>query len=317
MIMSKYRTRLPQLGGKLFLTDGGLETTLIFHDGIDLPCFASFDLMRTQDGKDRLRAYFERYLAIAKAERMGFILDGPTWRASPDWGEKLGYSRDALAAANRESVEMLLELRDRFESPDSPIVVSGCMGPRGDGYDPGTLMTADQAQSYHAEQLGWLADAGVDMITSLTITNIPEAVGIVRAAQQADLPVVISFTLETDGRLPTGDTLRAAIEAVDAETGSGPAYYMINCAHPTHFADMLAEGGAWLERVRGLRANASKRSHAELDAAPDLDDGNPVELGGEYADLLRQHGHITVMGGCCGTDHRHVEAISRACKHAA
>jgi S-methylmethionine-dependent homocysteine/selenocysteine methylase len=128
---------------------------------------------------------------------------------------------------------------------------------------------------------------------------------------------VISFTLETDGRLPTGDTLRAAIEAVDAETGSGPAYYMINCAHPTHFADMLAEGGAWLERVRGLRANASKRSHAELDAAPDLDDGNPVELGGEYADLLRQHGHITVMGGCCGTDHRHVEAISRACKHAA
>ncbi len=315
--MSKYRTRLPQTEGKLFLTDGGLETTLIFHDGLELPCFAAFDLMRSQEGKDRLRAYSERYLNIALAEGLGFILEGPTWRASPDWGAKLGYSREALAALNRESVEMLLDLRDRYETARSPVVVSGCMGPRGDGYDPGALMTADEAQDYHAEQLGWLASAGVDMITALTITNIPEAVGLLRAAQVEGVPAVISFTLETDGCLPTGETLRHAIETADDQTGGVAAYYMINCAHPTHFAGMLAEGGAWLARLRGLRANASKRSHAELDAAPDLDDGNPAELGGEYAELLAHHGQITVIGGCCGTDHRHVEAMSRACKHAA
>jgi homocysteine S-methyltransferase len=313
--MSKYSTNLPQVGDKLFLTDGGLETTLIFHNGVDLPCFASFDLMRTASGKTMLRDYYERYIGIAKAESLGFVLEAPTWRANRDWAEKLGYSREALAAVNRECIELMHELRDAFEDPASPMVISGNLGPRGDGYDPGKIMTADEAQAYHAEQIGWLAEAGVDMISAFTITNIPEAIGIARAAHKAGIPSVISFTLETDGKLPTGESLRAAIEAVDAATGNAPAYYMINCAHPSHFAEMLREGGAWLERLRGLRANASRRSHAELDAAPDLDDGNPVELGGEYRDLLRRHGQITVLGGCCGTDHRHIQAISQACAH--
>ncbi len=313
--MSKYQTQLPQLGSKLFLSDGGLETTLIFHHGIELPSFASFDLMRTEAGKETLRAYYERYIAIAKAHGVGFILDGPTWRASPDWGDKLGYSREALKVINRESVEMLHELRQAHENAATPIVVSGCIGPRGDGYDPGQIMSPEEAERYHAEQIGWLVETGVDMISAYTITNIPEAIGITRAAQQLGPPVMISFTLEIDGKLPTGDTLRAAIEMVDAATGSAPAYYMINCAHPTHFADMLGEGGAWLRRLRGIKANASKRSHAELDAAPDLDDGDPLELGAEYHDLLHRHGQITVVGGCCGTDHRHVEAITHACRH--
>jgi homocysteine S-methyltransferase len=313
MTMSKYRTRLPQMEGKLFLTDGGLETTLIFHQGIELPCFASFDLMRTAAGRKTLRDYYERYLAIAKAARLGFILEAPTWRANRDWAEKLGYSRDALAAINRECIELMHELRDGHEDEATPIVISGNLGPRGDGYDPGQVMTPEDAEAYHAEQIGWLAEAGVDMISAFTITNVPEALGIARAAQKAGLPVVISFTLETDGRLPTGESLRAAIEAVDAATQNAPAYYMINCAHPSHFEAMLDEGGAWLKRLRGLRANASRRSHAELDAAPDLDDGDPAELGGEYRALRHRHDQIVVLGGCCGTDHRHVEAISAAC----
>jgi S-methylmethionine-dependent homocysteine/selenocysteine methylase len=313
MIMSKYRDQLPHMGSKLFLTDGGLETTLIFHQGIELPCFAAFDLMRTASGKATLRGYYKRYLAIARAQRMGFVLEAPTWRANRDWGVRLGYSREALAAVNRECIELMDELRRSHEDEGTPIVISGNLGPRGDGYDPGQVMAADEAEAYHAEQIGWLADAGVDMISAFTITNTPEAIGIARAARGARLPVVISFTLETDSRLPTGETLRIAIETVDASTQNAPAYYMINCAHPTHFEAMLAEGGDWLKRLRGLRANASRRSHAELDAAFDLDDGDPVELGGEYRALRDRHSHIVVLGGCCGTDHRHLEAICAAC----
>jgi S-methylmethionine-dependent homocysteine/selenocysteine methylase len=315
--MSKYRSNLPQLGKKVFLTDGGLETTLIFHEGIDLPHFAAFDLMRTTEGQSTLRAYFEGYIQIAEKAGYGFILESPTWRASADWGQKLGYSSEELAAANTASIALLADLRREYEKPSFPIVVSGCVGPRGDGYDPGQLMSAEEAQHYHAEQIAALRDGGADMICAITMTNVPEAVGVTKAARQAGMPVAISFTLETDGKLPTGDTLGEAVQAVDQATGSGPAYYMINCAHPTHFAEILAEGGAWLKWLRGVRANASKRSHAELDAAPDLDAGDPAELGREYGELLRQHGQITVLGGCCGTDHRHIGEIASACRHSA
>ena len=307
--MSKYRSHLPQLDGGLFLTDGGLETTLIFHDGLDLPCFASFDVLRAQSGRDLIRTYYDRYAAIAAENGMGFILEAPTWRANADWGEKLGYSTEALAAANRESVELMTEVRDRFETPATPMVISGCLGPRGDGYDPGDVMTADEAEAYHAEQIKTFRDTDADMISAMTLTNVPEAIGIVRAAQAAVMPVIISFTLETDGCLPTGQTLKEAIEAVDDATGTGPAYYMINCAHPSHFDGILDTDEAWIERIRAVRANASRRSHTELDEAEDLDDGDPVEFGAEHRDLRRRHDHINVFGGCCGTDHRHVEEI--------
>ena len=121
------------------------------------------------------------------------------------------------------------------------------------------------------------------------------------------MPCVISFTVETDGRLPTGETLAEAIESVDAATGRSPAYYMINCAHPTHFDHVLDASEAWTKRLRGLRANSSRCSHAELDNAPELDIGDPHELSGQYAEFLRRFPHINVLGGCCGTDHRHVD----------
>jgi S-methylmethionine-dependent homocysteine/selenocysteine methylase len=313
--MAKYRQRLPQLDGGLFLTDGGLETTLIFHHGVELPHFAAFDLLRTIEGREMLRDYHRPYIAAAQANGYGFILDGPTWRASADWGAKLGYSKEALAAVNRDAVTLMLELRDEYETAGMPMVVSGTLGPRGDGYVPGELMSVEETQAYHAEQIDVFADTDADMVTAFTLTNVAEAVGIARAAQAAGMPVAISFTLETDGMLPTGDSLGDAIAAVDAASDRWPAYYMINCAHPTHFARTLAAGGAWLSRLRGVRANASKRSHAELNEAPDLDAGNPVELGGQYRDLVRRFPHIVVVGGCCGTDDRHIACIGSACRH--
>jgi len=315
--MAKYRTNLPQLGGRLFLTDSGLETTLIFHEGLDLPYFAAFDLMKNQAGQAALRRYFASHASIAQANDCGFILESPTWRASADWGAKLGYGKADLTEVNKQAIALLVEQRGIFETEASPMVISGCVGPRGDGYNPGEMMTAEEAETYHAAQIRAFAESPADMITAITMTYEEEAVGVARAAQAAGLPVVISFTVETDGRLPSGQSLKDAIEAVDAATGKAPAYYMINCAHPDHFEDALAKGEGWVRRIKGLRANASRLSHAELDEAEVLDDGNPEELGRQYRDLQRRLGQITVMGGCCGTDHRHIEAICHACTTAA
>lgn len=311
--MARYRQDLPQLNGTLFLTDGGIETTLIFHDGHALPHFAAFDLLKDEAGRDSLRRYYRSYTAIARDHALGFVLESATWRASRDWAEKLGYSPEALAQANRRSIALLEEIRDAQEAAGCTMVISGCVGPRGDGYSPSDHMTPEAAERYHGEQIRTFADTAADMVTAITMTYAAEAIGVTRAARAAGLPVVISFTVETDGRLPSGQPLKAAIEEVDAATGDGPAYYMINCAHPTHFEDALAARESWAGRIRGLRANASTLSHAELDAAEELDDGNPDELGGQYRDLRGRLGHLNVFGGCCGTDHRHVAAIARAC----
>ena len=314
---AKYRKRLPQLDGRPFLTDGGLETTLIFHEGWDLPCFAAFVLLDSDRGRKALRDYFRRYVPMAIEAGAGFILESPTWRANPDWGKKVGYSPDALVHVNRAAMDLMHQIRERFETTTSPMVVSGAIGPRGDGYDPGTLMRPDEAASYHAFQIGLFRDAGADRVSAFTMTSSSEAQGVALAAKAASMPCVIAFTLETDGRLPTGESLAQAIGTVDAATGNSPAYYMINCAHPTHFNHVLDADGAWIKRIRGLRANSSRCSHAELDNAPELDMGSPHELGGQYADLVRRFPHINILGGCCGTDHRHVHCISVACRRAA
>jgi S-methylmethionine-dependent homocysteine/selenocysteine methylase len=315
--MTTYHQPLPQQqSGTLFLTDGGIETTLIFHDGLELPYFAAFHLLQDKSGRVALTRYYERHIGIAKAAGAGFVLESPSWRASSDWGEKLGYSRDRIAALNREAIRLMLELRSKHETAETPMVVSGCVGPRGDGYDAGRLMSPAEAEAYHAHQIGAFAGTGADLVTAITMTNASEAIGVTRAAKATGMPVVISFTLETDGRLPTGQALHAAIDEVDAATDHAPAYYMINCAHPLHFQNVL-EPAPWMKRVRGIRANASKRSHAELDAAPDLDAGDPAELGAQYAAIRNRLPWVNVLGGCCGTDHRHIEQICHACTQAA
>jgi S-methylmethionine-dependent homocysteine/selenocysteine methylase len=307
------RHRLPQLdAARPFLTDGGLETTLIFHRGLDLPGFAAFALLGDEAGRDELRAYFAPYLALARARGVGFVVDTATWRANPEWAHRLGYSLDELDAANRSAVALAEEIRAAGERQGTTIVIDGVIGPRGDGYDPEALMSSDEAERYHARQVATFADGAVDMISAVTMTNADEAVGIARVARAHDVPAVVSFTLETDGRLPDGQPLPDAITRVDAATGGSVAYYMINCAHPSHFADVVEGHGAWRERIGGLRANASAKSHAELDEADELDEGDPEALGAEHRALRPRLGNVAVLGGCCGTDCRHVEAIARA-----
>ena len=306
----KYRNALPQMAGKQMITDGGLETTLIFHDVIDLPLFAAFKALETESGMAMMEAYMNRFADIALKAQRGFIMDTPTWRASARWASELGMSHSDLEAVHRETVATLTKMRRRFETLQSPFVINGVIGPQDDGYAPTRVLTAAEAETYHAAQVKWFAAFGADMVSAMTMTYADEAIGIASAAKSHGMPVAIAFTVETDGRLPSGQNLAEAIQEVDAATDGYPAYYMINCAHPDHFAHVMQ--GDWIKRIMGLRANASRMSHAELDAAEMLDDGNPHELGQLYAGLSALLPNLTVMGGCCGTDHRHVAAICEA-----
>ena len=309
--MARYRHDLPQRRGGIFLTDGGLETSLIFHDGCDLPHFAAFVLLDSPEGRQKLKTYYESYLAIARDYGTGFVLDSPTWRANPDWGAKLGYGAAALRTVNMRSIAMLDEIRAQWER-NAPCVISGAIGPRGDGYKAGN-MDADEAEAYHGAQIAAFAEAGADMVTAFTLNSVNEAVGVARAARARGMPSVISFTVETDGRLASGATLRDAIETVDRATENTPDYFMVNCAHPAHFDAVLAPGEAWTQRIHGVRANASVKSHAELDESTTLDIGDINDLGLRYRDLRQAFPAIRMLGGCCGTDHRHVAAICEAC----
>lgn len=303
---------LPLEPEQIYLTDGGLETTLIFHDGLDLPCFAAFDLLKNRDGRETLRRYYQRYADLAVESQAGFIFETPTWRASGDWGSQLGYDSTQIEAVNRAAVRLMGSIRAEYETSRSPMVISGTIGPRGDGYVVGEQMTVVEAHAYHQHQVDALAGAGTDLITALTITCVEEAIGIVLAAQSAGQPSVIGFTTELDGRLPSGCSLEEAILAVDKATGHGPAYYMVNCAHVDHFSSALADDATWTQRIGGIRANASRLSHAELDECDALDDGDPQEFGSLYAELKKRLPNLLVFGGCCGTDHRHVDAVRLA-----
>jgi S-methylmethionine-dependent homocysteine/selenocysteine methylase len=311
--MAKYRGGLPQLTGDIFLTDGGLETDLIFNEGFEMPLFASFPLLQQAEGLTALRNYYLRCGRVAAQAQVGFILEAVTWRASRDWATHLGYSSASLADANRHAIDLLVDVRESLGEGPGPMVISAAIGPRGDAYDPDRLMTPEEAQKYHSEQIETLADTAADLVTALTITHAAEAIGIVRAAQVVGLPVVVSFTVETDGALPDGSLLAAAITEVDLATSGGPAYYGINCAHPSHFVGVLDANKDWAGRLQMIRANASRMSHAELDDATELDDGDPEELGHEYARIRSHFPRFNVFGGCCGTDVRHIEAIAGAC----
>lgn len=311
--MARYRHALPQLAPIPFLTDGGLETTLIYHDGLELPDFAAFHMLRSADGTAALQRYFLRYASIAVRHRAGLILESATWRASLDWGRRLGYSAAGLVEANRRAITMLEVIRADVATPESPMVISGNIGPRGDGYVPGAVMSAAEAERYHRPQIATFASTVADLVTAVTMNYSAEAIGIVRAARAVGMPVAIAFTVETDGALPTGQPLADAIAETDAKTGGYAAYYMINCAHPSHFAHLFADDDIIWRRVRGLRANASRKSHAELNEATALDAGVPEEFAVDYAALRARMPWLTILGGCCGTDHRHIEAVADVC----
>ena len=309
--MAKYRHALPNLGESLFITDGGLETSLVFNECMELPEFAAFVLLESERGRAILTNYFRRYLDIAAANRLGIILETPTWRASHGWGKKTGHAPEDLEQINLDAVQLLAGLRAAHETQDTPVVISGCIGPRGDGYVIDEKLSVDEAAAYHATQINTLGRTEADLVTAFTLNHTDEALGMTRAAANADMPVVIGFTVETDGRLPSGQSLAEAIEEVDSESEVAPVYYMINCAHPTHFRDALAGNDPWQARIHAVRANASCKSHAELDAATELDAGKPEELGAQYRELRSTLKNLHVVGGCCGTDHNHVDAILR------
>ena len=310
--MARYRSNLPQTAGGLFLSDGGMETALIFLKGLDLPHFAAFVLLENAEGRAELIRYYEHFLPIAQAKGAGFVLDTATWRASPDWGRLLGYDLDRLEAINIAAVELVAALRAKWETPSTAIVLNGAIGPRGDGYKAGR-MEAGEAEDYHAFQVEAFARTQADMVSAITMNTVNEAVGIAMAAKARAVSCVISFTVETDGRLVDGTTLRAAIEGTEEATEGSPAYYMINCAHPSHFEQALKAGEAWVDRIHGVRANASAKSHTELDEPETLDAGDIADLSRRYGALTMAFPRIRVLGGCCGTDHRHVAAICKAC----
>lgn len=301
---------VPRLGGTPFLTDAGLETCMVFKNGLDLPGFAAFVLLDDPRGRHCLSDYYHGFLQLAAVHETGLVLDAPSWRANPDWGEAVGYDRSALAAVNRRGIEFIAQQRAESGIAER-VVLNAVIGPRGDGYRADALMSAAEAKAYHAWQIGEAAAAGAEMASAVTMTYVEEAQGIATAAADAGLPCVLSFTVETDGRLPTGMSLAEAVRQTDQATHGTVAYYMINCAHPSHFTGVLDAGLA--ERIGGIRANASRMSHAELDEAEILDEGDPFELANDYRAILDQLPHVCVLGGCCGTEHRHVAEIAKAC----
>ncbi len=307
--MAKYRTALPQLAESTFLTDGGLETTLIFIHQIDLPHFASFDLLMMEEGRKVLQEYYLDYINISKPKCKGFVLEAPTWRANPDWIEKLGYSPDQIDAINKTAISELEIIRNTHEQEDFKMPISACVGPRGDGYSPINKMNSKLAEEYHSHQIKIVAETNADLVTAMTLNYNEEAIGIVNASKQYNIPVVISYTVETDGRLPSGDSLKDAITALDKETDNYVSYFMINCAHPNHFYDVIKTAGNWSSRIGGIRANASTKSHAELDESETLDEGDKDDLANCYKDLKALLPNLNVIGGCCGTDHTHMDKI--------
>jgi len=307
--MAIYRTQLPQTEGGLFLTDAGLETDLIFNHGIEIREFAAHTLLESAEGRFALAQYFRGFLALADRHNVGFVFDSPTWKAHTHWSEALGSNDVELAEINRAAINFIADLRDEFAGNRGPIVLNAVIGPCGDAYAPESMISADAAARHHAQQIGWLAETEVDMVSALTFTQSSEAIGIVRAANEVGLPIVVSFTVEMDGKLPTGQPIGEAIAEVDAATGHGAAYFMINCAHPDHFREALHDE-QWLRRIRGFRCNASRCSHAELDDAETLDAGNPIELSQQYRELATAMPWVNVFGGCCGSDLRHVTAIA-------
>lgn len=293
-----------------FLTDGGLETSLIFKDEIDIPSFAALTLLRDASACDAMRRYFDRFLREAENASCGFVLDTCTWRGCVSWADTLGLSKEALLDFSERAVRFAQVQRRRWSSRVNPILINGVVGPAGDGYAPEEQLSPEAATRIHAPQVTVLSAAGVDFVSAITMTHVGEAIGVVQAAETAGVPVVVSFTVETDGRLPSGQTLKDAIEETDQVTASAPLYYMVNCAHPDHFGPTLQTGAAWLGRIGGLRANASRMSHAELDAAEALDEGDPLEFGALHAKISAHLPNLRVVGGCCGTDHRHVACVS-------
>ena len=306
------RRPLPQTAGSTLLTDSGIETEIIFGVGRDLPAFAVFPLLSDDEGRVILERYYREHVAVAAEHGLGYVFETPSYRSSADWGTTLGYSQEELDSIDREGVAFLEWIRDTSSDRLGPSPVSGLLGPRGDGYVVGATMSSELSRAYHSHQIEVFADAGCDLVSGCTLNYADEGLGIALAARDHDIPVMLYFTLETDGRLPDGSRLRDAIRRVDDAAGGYVAYYGINCAHPDHIQVALGDLDVESSRVRAIRANASRLSHAALDVAEELDQGDPVELAVGYSRLRQALPNVSVFGGCCGTSVTHISHIAAA-----
>lgn len=307
--------KLPQTQGRFMACGGGFETWLQYVDGFTLRHFCAFELLDDARGVECLTDYHRKLVEAAVENGFGVINEGLHYRASRDWGELIGYSKEALEEINIRGIEFYKDFAREYDSPDTPMIVGGAIGPRGDAYNVGRTPDASEAEDYHSEQIETFKKAGADVVTAMTFTSVEEATGLARAAKSAEMPVVISFFVAKGGKLKTGETLEDAITAVDAATESAPAYYMINCTHPTEFTPGLTDG-PWSRRLGGFMPNAVAMETLDLCKLGHLEDGDPEELGGQMAELARRFPHINVWGGCCGTDGRHIGQIARQVREA-
>jgi homocysteine S-methyltransferase len=305
-----FHGQLPQLNGRLMTSASGFETWLQYVDGFKLRHFCGFELLNDPRGLTCLTDYHRKVVEAAVAQGFGVINEGLHYRASRDWGELIGFSREGLEEINIRGIEFYRAFAREYGSADTPMLVGGAIGPRGDAYNVGRTPDAAESEDYHSEQIATFKKAGADLVTAMTFSSVEEAIGVARAAKAAGMPVVVSFFVARGGQLKGGETIEEAITRVDAATGEAPAYYMINCTHPTEFEPGLTPG-AWTTRLGGFMPNAVAMETLDLCKLGHLEDGDPEELGGQMAGLARRFPHVHVWGGCCGTDGRHIGQIAR------
>ncbi len=296
--------KLPHETDRKFLVYAGTGTDLIFNHGVELPGFASFPLLENPETRAILAQQMRDLVELSADMGLGCILDAPTWMANADRAAPLGYDAERLRAVNKDGVALMEEVRQGSGRDD--VLVSACIGPRYDPYADIPPISVGQARAYHNAQLSALKETSVDLVTGYTFNRTGEAAGCILASQDIGLPIIMSLVVETDGCLADGTPLIDAIDQIEAQTDGSALFYMVNCAHPTHFADVIKAH----PRLKGVVANASSCSHAELDEAEELDDGDPVQLGQEIAAAMRDNPSIQVFGGCCGTDMRHLKQMA-------
>lgn len=296
--------------GRFYLSEGGTETEFMYKHGFELPHFAIFPLLDNPDAVSKLREMFRSYLDVAAKHEVCALMGGLDYRASPDWGELLGYSPAGLADANMQSIEFLREIAGEYSSQIPETLIQGLIGPRGDAYERNETITENEAEDYHAVQLETLKEADVDLALAITFNNIPESVGVARAAAKIGIPLGISLSLDSSSKLNSGQSLSEAITMIDKATDQSPEFYSINCSHPLEFEPAI-EPGDWVNRIRGVRPNASKMDKMALCQLGHLEEGDPVELGVLCGDLARRYPHMDIWGGCCGTWDKHLNEIAR------
>ena len=301
----------PRLENKFYLTEGGTETEILYKWGFELPEFAMFPLLDNPEADRVIRDMYRRYFEVAAEHNTGMLIVGHDYRASPDWGEKLGYSAEGLREMQQRTIQFLQEMRTEYEDRVSDVYIGASIGPRGDAYGTGDAITESEAEDYHSVQLENLEGTAADMAIALTFNNIPESIGVIRAGVAAGLPVGVSLTLTPEGRLRSGPSLREAIEAIEEATDGAAAWFGTNCAHPVEFEPAFADAGSWFDRLRYIRPNAAKMDKIALCSLGHLEDGDPVELGGEMGEIARRFPRADILGGCCGTDERHLSEIAQ------